>query len=120
MPAKSQQQMKFIYAMRHKYKNKKNAPKSMKWVFDKEWTSGIKMSKLPKKISNESYIMKYDIWKSINEHTFEDFTMNDMLYIKDLYDEGISDPETLSRESDLDINTVNQILYTLRQKGDIS
>jgi hypothetical protein len=42
MPAKSRQQLKYIWAMRKKYKTKKNAPKSMKWVFNKEWTEDIK------------------------------------------------------------------------------
>jgi len=38
MPAKSKNQFKYIWAMRRKYKSKKKAPKSMKWVFGKEWT----------------------------------------------------------------------------------
>lgn len=50
MPAKSQQQLKFIYAMRNKYKSKRNAPRSMKWVFNTEWTEGVKMKKLPHKL----------------------------------------------------------------------
>ena len=58
MPAKSQQQMKFIYSMRNKYKTKSKAPKDMKWVFDEEWTSDIKMKNLPKKVK-ESYIMDF-------------------------------------------------------------
>jgi len=37
MPAKSKRQLKYIYAMRNKYGNKKNAPKNMKWVFNDEW-----------------------------------------------------------------------------------
>ena len=48
MPAKSQQQLKLIYALRNKYKTKKKAPKKFKWVFDKEWTEDVKMKKLPK------------------------------------------------------------------------
>lgn len=62
MPAKSQQQLKFIYAMRNKYGSKKKAPKNMMWVFDEEWTSGVKMKKLPKKVKdkkNESIIMNF-------------------------------------------------------------
>lgn len=58
MPAKSQQQMKYIYAMRNKYKSKKKAPKNMKWVFDEKWTKGVKMKDLPKKIK-ESFIMSF-------------------------------------------------------------
>lgn len=37
MPAKSIQQFKYIMAMRNKYKNKSNAPKDFKWVFDSAW-----------------------------------------------------------------------------------
>ena len=52
MPARSQQQAKFIWAMRNKYGSKKKAPKNMKWVFDEEWTEGIKMKSLPKYAEN--------------------------------------------------------------------
>lgn len=47
MPAKSKNQFKYIWAMRRKYKSKKKAPKNMKWVFGKEWTSGLKYKDLP-------------------------------------------------------------------------
>lgn len=62
MPAKSQQQLKYIYAMRHKYASKKKAPKNMKWVFNKEWTDGVKMKSLPKFVENES-IMTFEQFK---------------------------------------------------------
>ena len=65
MPAKSQQQMKYIYAMRHKYGTKKSAPKNMKWVFDKEWTSGVKMMSLPKYAENESILTFQEFINSI-------------------------------------------------------
>jgi hypothetical protein len=58
MPAKSQQQLKFIFAMRRKYGSKKNAPKNMKWVFDKEWTN-VRYKDLPKKkVRNYSEFLK--------------------------------------------------------------
>jgi hypothetical protein len=62
MPAKSKQQLKYIWAMRHKYKNKKIAPKHMKWVFNKDWTQGVKASGLPTKVKSfQSYISEnYD------------------------------------------------------------
>lgn len=47
MPAKTKDQFKYIWAMRRKYKSKKNAPKKMKWVFKKNWTSGVKYKDLP-------------------------------------------------------------------------
>ena len=62
MPAKSQQQMKYIYAMRNKYKSKRKAPKNMKWLFDEEWTKGVKMKKLPNKVKNESHIMNFHLF----------------------------------------------------------
>ena len=48
--AKSQQQLKMIYAIRNKYKTKKDTPEDEKWVWDEEWTEGVKMKKLPKKV----------------------------------------------------------------------
>lgn len=117
--AKSQQQMKYIYAMRGKYGSKKKAPKNMKWVFDEEWTSGIKMKKLPKKIKkNESHIMNFASF--VNEsYDFEDFTMNDMEYVKELWNDGMEDVAQIAIESDLDKPTVIQILATLKKRGDI-
>lgn len=54
MPVKSQQQLKFIYANRNKYKTKKKAPKDKKWLFGEEWTSGVKMKSLPIKVESFS------------------------------------------------------------------
>jgi hypothetical protein len=62
MPAKSQQQLKYIYAMRHKYGGKKKCPKNMKWIFNKDWTDGVKMKSLPKFVGNES-IMTFEQFK---------------------------------------------------------
>ena len=59
MPSKSQQQMKFIWAMRSKWGTKKKAPKKMKWVFDKEWTKGIKFKDLPKKVESLNFIQSF-------------------------------------------------------------
>jgi hypothetical protein len=43
--------------MRHKYKNKKSAPKHMKWVFNKDWTQGVKTTGLPTKVKNfQTYV----------------------------------------------------------------
>ncbi len=57
MPAKSKQQFRYIWAMRNKYKSKKKAPKSMKWVFDKEWTD-VKFKDLPKSMK-ERHVASY-------------------------------------------------------------
>jgi hypothetical protein len=53
MPAKSKQQLKFIYAIRNKYGSKKKAPKNMKWVFDKEWTD-VSFKDLPKTVTEKT------------------------------------------------------------------
>ena len=117
MPARSQQQMKYIYAMRSKYGTKKKAPKNMKWVFDEEWTSGVKMKKLPKKVK-ESHVMNFGSF--VNEHyEFEDFTMSDMEFVEELWNDGMTDIGQLAIESDLDKETVKQIIYTLKKRGDI-
>jgi hypothetical protein len=57
MPAKSKQQFKYIWAMRRKFGSKKKAPKSMKWVFDEEWTD-VSFKDLPKEIK-ERHIHSY-------------------------------------------------------------
>src|ERR1022692_1239683 len=152
MSAKSQQQMKFIFAMRGKYKTKRKAPKAMKWVFDEEWTSGVKMKKLPKKVKSkkESHIMNFTSF--VNEHSqngsiiepnddsnqtydeqrfsptrnnnieysFEDFTLADMEFVKELYIDGMTDPGQIAVESDLDVDTVNQIIQTLLKRDEIN
>ena len=103
MPARSQQQVKFIWAMRNKYGSKKKAPKNMKWVFDEEWTEGIKMKSLPKYAENES-IMRFEEFNE--QYEFEDFTLSDM--------------EFVALESDLSKETVKQIIYTLKKRGEIN
>ena len=62
MPASSKQQLKYIFAMRRKYKTVKNAPKHMKWVFNKDWTQGVKASGLPTKVKSfQTYVSEnYD------------------------------------------------------------
>jgi hypothetical protein len=62
MPACSKQQLKYIFAMRRKYKNKKSAPKHMKWVFNKDWTHDVKVSGLPTKVKSfQTYVSEnYD------------------------------------------------------------
>jgi hypothetical protein len=58
MPAKSKSQFKYIWAMRRKYKSKKKAPKNMRWVFDSDWTSGLKYNDLPTSV-RESKIDRF-------------------------------------------------------------
>lgn len=61
MPAKSQQQLKLIYAIRNKYGSKKSTPKKFLWVWESEWTD-VKYKELPQKVkeSNLIYIKTYE------------------------------------------------------------
>lgn len=47
MPSKSVKQRNLIFAIRNKYKDKKNTPKKWKWVWGDEW------------LKVESYIMNF-------------------------------------------------------------
>jgi hypothetical protein len=77
MPAKSKQQFKYIWAMRNKYKSKKNAPKSMKWAFDKEWTKNVPFKELPTKIKESfNHILNF---KSFNETVIEPYDFNEII-----------------------------------------
>ena len=49
MPAKSVKQLRFIYALRGKYKSKKKTPKKYKWVWNDEWLH----------LKKESYIFSF-------------------------------------------------------------
>lgn len=118
MPVKSQQQMKYIYAMRNKYKSKRKAPKNMKWLFDEKWTKGVKMKDLPKKVK-ESLIMNFESF-STKGYEFEDFTLSDMEFVKDLYNDGLTDIYQISIESDLDIDTVKKIIDVLKRRGELT
>jgi hypothetical protein len=60
MPVKSQQQAKYIWAMRRKWGSRKKAPKKMKWVFDQDWTKEIKFKDLPKKVESLNFIKTFE------------------------------------------------------------
>ena len=76
--------------------------------------ASTKHENLPNKVK-ESKIMDF---KSFNEsnYTFEDFTTNDIEMVKELYEEGLTDPNQLSIEMDLPIETIIQILDTLKKR----
>ena len=78
--------------------------------------ASTKHKNLPEKL--EERIMKFDSFVREN-YTFEDFTLNDIEYVKELYEEGLTDIKQLSVEADLSEETIKQILYTLRKRGDI-
>ncbi len=52
-------------------------------------------------------------------YTFEDFTLDDMEYVKELYLDGLTDINQLSNECDIDIEVVKQIISVLKERGDI-
>lgn len=89
----------------------KELAKSMTKKQLKDFAS-TKHENLPNKVK-ESKIMDF---KSFNEsnYTFEDFTENDIEMVKELYEEGLTDPNQLSIEMDLPIETIIQILDILR------
>lgn len=77
MPAKSKQQFKYIWAMRNKYKSKKNAPKNMKWAFNKEWTENVPVKDLPNKIKESfKYILKF---QSFNESVIKPYDFTEII-----------------------------------------
>lgn len=47
-------------------------------------------------------------------YAFEDFTMNDMQMVKELWQDGMEDPKQIAIEQDLTEDTVIQILRTLK------
>lgn len=71
---------------------------------------------LPEKV--EERILSFASFVKEN-YTFEDFTLDDMEMVKELYEEGMEDPKQLSIEMGLSEETIKQILYTLRKRGDI-
>lgn len=71
---------------------------------------------LPDKV--EERIMSFKTFVSEN-YTYEDFTLNDMDFVKELYEDGMTDPKQLAIEADLSEPIILQILYTLRKIGEI-
>jgi len=50
--SKSRKELKYIFKMRKKFKDKKNTPKDKKWVFNDEWTKGIETGGMPTKVKD--------------------------------------------------------------------
>lgn len=50
MPAKSEKQLRLIWAIRRKYKTKTKTPKKWKWVWGEEWTH----------LQKESFILRFE------------------------------------------------------------
>lgn len=92
---------------------KKEKQKAIKKLRDFAKT---KHKNLPEKV--EEKILSFIQFVKEN-YTFEDFTLDDMEFVKELYQEGLTDTKQLSIETDLSEETIKQILYTLRKRGDI-
>lgn len=54
-----------------------------------------------------------------NEYTYEDFTHNDMEMVKELYNDGMEDAKDIAREMDLSVETIIQIISSLRKSGQL-
>lgn len=57
MPSKSEQQRKYIFYLRGKYKNKSDTPEDKKWIWDDNWT---KIKKEESKMSTYNRFFKED------------------------------------------------------------
>jgi hypothetical protein len=88
--------------------------------FAKTNHKGLPEKKSKKK--NESRIMNFDSFVNeniLNFYTFEDFTHSDMEMVKELYLDGMTDSKQISIETDLSVATVEQIIQTLKRRGEI-
>ena len=65
MPAQSKSQLRYIFALRDKYKTKKNTPEDKQWIWDKEWED-VDWDKLPDK-ADES------IFESFNTYLLNEY-----------------------------------------------
>lgn len=58
-----------------------------------------------------------------DDYGMENFTWSDMEFVKDLYNEGMTDPEQIAIEmdwKDMDARTVEQIIAALKSSGEIN
>lgn len=59
----------------------------------------------------------------VESYEHENFTASDMDYVKDLWEDGMTDPEEIKREMDFkhfDVETIKQIIYSLKKSGQIN
>ncbi|MCK9446126.1 hypothetical protein M0Q50_04450 [bacterium] len=68
---------------------------------------------------NNFNITKFSDFDILENYEYENFTINDMDDVKELYDDGMTSAKEIALETDLDIDTVKQIIYTLKKRGDI-
>jgi hypothetical protein len=61
--------------------------------------------------------------KTFENYEYENFTLSDMEFAKELYEEGMTDPKDIAREmdwKDMDEATVTQMIYTMKKSGEIT
>ena len=76
---------------------------------------------LPQKVK-ESRIMNFESFVNESRYSSENFTLADMEFVQELYEEGMTNPRDIAREmdyKDMSVETVEQIIYTLKKRGDI-
>jgi len=90
MPAKSQKQLKFIYAKRHQYGSKSKTPKKWKWVWNDEW---LKVRESMK------HLMKFESFDDFSPESRKSKTDRGFQIIEDLFT-SLGDEYRLSNETD--------------------
>lgn len=76
---------------------------------------------LPQKVK-EGRIMNFQSFVNESRYSSENFTLADMEFVQELYEEGMTNPRDIAREmdyKDMSVETVDQIIYTLKKRGDI-
>jgi len=57
--------------------------------------------------------------KKFENYDQENFTYNDMGNLKDLWDDGFRDPEEIAAEMDFSVETIIQMIDTMKISGEI-
>jgi len=78
MPAKSEKQLKLIYTIRNKYKNKKHTPIKWQWVWGEEW-GHMEENKI---IGFTDYLIKEKIKELVDLYSRVDESSNNSFYKK--------------------------------------
>ncbi len=111
MPAKSQQQLKMIYARRNRYKSEDKTPKKWKWIWDEDWTD-VSFKDLPEKIEEFKYNrdVYIDLLSEESEFTKDELERMSDREIKDLYD-ALYLETTIDDDTDDDTDSFSDDLY---------
>lgn len=67
-----------------------------------------------------TFLLEMKHLKSFKEkYEYEDFSHDDMEMVKELYEDGMLSTHEIAKEMDLPVDTIDQIIWTLRKRGDI-